>query len=351
MISIRNKIVLIFILALTIIALVACGKSSNPAQAPIDPMNQKEVTNQNGTTDGIDRTALRVATLKGPTGMGMVELIEQQAQGVGAFEYDITLYDSPDALVGKVISGEVEIAAVPTNLALVLYNRTGGEVQLVAVNTLGVLYLLENGDSIQSIDDLKGKQLSVSGKGATPDFITRYVLEANSLTPDKDVPLDFKLEHADLAAALVAGDVKLAVLPQPHVTTAMARNDQIRIALNLNEVWEQATGGQILPMGSIIVQKRYATENPEKVQLFLEEYRKSVTFVNEQIDSASQLIEKHQILPNAAIAKKAIPNSNIVFMKAQESKEFLENYYQVLFDYEPKSIGGKLPDEGFYFKK
>ncbi|OEF97455.1 ABC transporter substrate-binding protein [Desulfuribacillus alkaliarsenatis] len=334
--NLKKKILLSFISIVCIaVLLAACGTAENTT-------SEKPLTEKPG---------IQIATLKGPTGMGMVQLIDQQEQGTGAFEYDFELFNSPDALVGKIINGEVDIAAVPTNLALILYNRTEGEVQLAAVNTLGVLYLLENGESIQSLTDLIGKNLSISGKGATPDFITRYLLEYKGLTPERDVMLDYKLEHADLAAALVAGDVESAILPQPHVTTAMARNNQLRIALDINELWEQATGGLRLPMGSIIVQKSYATEHPELVAKFLEEYKQSVDFVNSEHDKAAALIEKHDILPNAVIAKAAIPNSNIVFIDALEARNDLEAYYQVLLEYEPRSIGGSLPDEGFYFNK
>ncbi|WP_218076096.1 ABC transporter substrate-binding protein [Desulfuribacillus stibiiarsenatis] len=297
-----------------------------------------------------DKQILRIATLKGPTGMGMVQLIENNLHGKTQLHYDITLYDSPDAMIGKIVNGEVDIAAVPSNVALLLYNRTNGAVQLAGVNTLGVLYVLENGQKIQTVEDLKGNQIGISGKGATPDFITRYILEQNGIKPDEDVQLEFKLEHADLATAMAAGDVKIAVLPQPHVTTAIAKNPQIRVALDLNQQWSSSTGGNILPMGSIVVQKSIAQSNPELIHTFLEEYNQSVTFVNEQMDLAAEWMEKHNILPKKEIARKAIPDSNIVLMKAVDAKPYLEHYYQTLFDYEPKSVGGKLADEGFYFQ-
>ncbi|MEW9124388.1 MAG: ABC transporter substrate-binding protein, partial [Thermotaleaceae bacterium] len=295
---------------------------------------------------------MKVAALKGPTGMGMVELMERQETGEAALDYDFTLVDSPDDLVGKVISGEVDVAAVPTNLALVLHNRTEGAVQLLAVNTLGVLYVLEKGDSIHSVADLKGKNVYTSGKGASPDFIFQYILKKNQLEADKDVILDYKLQHADLAAALAAGDVDIALLPQPHVTSAMMRNADLRIALDITEEWDKAMEkeGQ-LAMGCMIVQKKFAEEQPEALEAFLDEYRQSVDFVNQQLDEAAALIEKYGILPNAAIAKNSIPYSNIVYMDAQEAKPYLQDYYEVLFNFDPKSVGGKLADEGFYYKK
>lgn len=298
-----------------------------------------------------EKPSIRVATLKGPTGMGMVELMEKNENGETALEYDFSLLGSPDDLVGRIISGEVDVAAVPTNLALVLYNRTEGEVQLAGVNTLGVLYVVENGDSINSITDLKDKSIFSSGKGAAPDFIFKYILEGNELEVDKEVMIDYKLQHAELAAALAAGDVDLALLPQPHVTTAMMQNPDLRIALNITEEWNKLTGDTKLPMGSIIVQKSFAENNKEALNLFLDEYKESVDFVNNNIEEASGLIEKHDILPRAAIAKRAIPFSNIVYIDAQEAKSDLQDFYEMLFDFDPRSVGGKLPDEGFFYKK
>lgn len=300
----------------------------------------------------VEKPELRIATLKGPTGMGMVELMKRNDLGEAELDYNVEVMGSPDALVGKVISGEVDVAAVPTNLALVLYNRTEGDVQLAAVNTLGVLYLLENGDTINSMADLAGKTVNISGKGATPDFIFRYLLQQQGLQVDQDVILDFKLEHSDLAAALVAGDVDTALLPQPHVTTALMRNEQLRIALDITEQWNEIMGeGSELPMGCIIVNREFAESNSEALNIFLEEYEQSTAFVNSEIGQAAELIEAYEILPNVAIAQKAIPLSNIVYIDAQAAKPFLEDYYQILYEFEPKSVGGKLADDGFYYKK
>lgn len=341
----RKPLILLLITVL-LITIAACSKETETSQT-----SQEEASIEN-PVEAIEKTQMKVAALNGPTGMGMVELMEKNETGDTALDYEFTLMGSPDDLVGKIISGEVDVAAVPTNLALVLHNRTEGNVQLAAVNTLGVLYVVENGDSVHSAADLKGKTVNISGKGATPDFVFQYILQENQLEADKDVMLDFKLQHAELAAALAAGDVDIALLPQPHVTTAMMRNENLRIALDITEEWTEVMGGEgQLAMGAIIVQKKFAEENKEALDIFLKEYNQSVDFVNQQVDEAAVLIEKYEILPNAAIAKKAIPYSNIVYIDAQEAKPFLEDFYQVLFNFEPKSIGGKLADEGFYYKK
>ena len=297
-----------------------------------------------------EKDKMSVAALKGPTGMGLVKLMEDDANEKAALDYEFQLLGSPDDMAAKIISGEVDMAAVPTNLALTLYNKTEGQIQLVAVNTLGVLYVLENGDSIQSIADLKGKTIFTSGKGASQDFVFRYILQENGINPETDLVLDYQLEQADLAAAMVEEDALVGILPQPHVTTTLMKNDKVRIALDVTEEWNQVTEGSQLSTGVIVVQKAYAEENPAAIKKFLSEYKKSVNYVNEEVEAAAALIEKYEILPSAVIAKNAIPFSNIVLIEAKEAKEFLEKFYQILFDFEPKSVGGKLADEGFYYQ-
>ncbi|AOY78232.1 hypothetical protein BJL90_04795 [Clostridium formicaceticum] len=310
----------------------------------------KEVVHRETSSATQEKTLIRVAALKGPTGMGMAELMEKNEKGMTALNYDFTLMGSPDDLVGRIINKEVDIAAVPTNLALVLYNRMAGEVQLAAVNTLGVLYVVENGDKIHSIEDLKGKTVNSSGKGTSSDYIFQYILEQNHLT--EDVVLDYKLQHTELTAVLAQGDLDIALLPQPHVTTALIHNKDLRIALDITEEWYNVMHQKgKLAMGCMIVQRKFAEDNPRALNLFLEEYEMSVDFVNHQVEEAAERIAKYDILPNAVIAKEGIPYSNIVYIDAEEAKGFLQDFYQVLFDFDPKSIGGKLPDEGFYYKK
>ena len=193
--------------------------------------------------------------------------------------------------------------------------------------------------------------MAASGKGATPDFVMQYILKQNGMEQDKDVMVDFTLQHADLAAAMASGDVKLGMLPQPHVTTAMMKNPDLRIALDITAEYKAASGTDSdLPMGCIIVQKGFANEHKELVQQFMDEYKASVDFVNNESEKAATLMEKHKILPNAAVALKAIPYSNIVYIEGVDAKDSLASYYQILFDFEPKSIGGKLADDGFYYQ-
>lgn len=297
----------------------------------------------------LEPIAIKVGALKGPTGMGLVGLMENSELKKAQMDYAFELLGTPDEMVGKVVSGELDIAAVPTNMALLLSNKTKGQVQLLAANTLGVLYVLENGESIASLEDLKGKTLSLSGKGASPDYILQHLLKEKNI---EDVQIDYSLEHADLAAAMVSGDVKLGLLPQPHVTTSTMKNESVRVALDLTKEWESVHGAEMpLIMGVLVVQKDFAEKNPEALEVFLEEYKASVDFVNQNQEEAGLLIEKFGILPNAKMAQKAIDASNIVFMDAQESKDALEQFFKILFDFNPKSIGGALADETFYHQR
>lgn len=329
---------LIFIIFLLSITLIAC---SNDAE-----------NNENSTPkeDPKEEVSFDVAALKGPTGMGMAKLMEDVETGSSNLKSTFTLAGTPDELVGKVVNGEFDFACVPSNLASVLYNKTEGKIQLAAVNTLGVLYVLENGDTIHSIEDLKGKKVYVSGQGATPEYAIKYLLEKNNLDPEKDVELDYSMQHAELATAVAAGDVPIALLPQPHVTSATMQNKDIRIAIDLTEEWKKVDESQ-LAMGAILVQKEFAENNKEVVDQFLEEYKTSVQWVNANPEEAGTLMEKFEILPKAKIAEMAIPNSSIVYMDGAEAKNALNGFYKVLFDFNPKSLGGKLPDENFYYKK
>lgn len=298
-----------------------------------------------------EEKTIRVAALNGPTGMGMVKLMEDSNEEKTNLDYDFTLTSSPNDLNGKIINGEVDIAAVPTNLAMILHNRTEGQVQLAAVNTLGVLYVLENGETISSIEDLRGKTINVSGKGSMPDFLFQYLLNKNNLTVNEDVIVDFTLEHADLGAAVAEEDVDIALLPQPHVTTARMKNENVRIALDITEEWEKASDGKELIMGVIIVQKEFAENNKELLDTFLDEYKQSVNFANENVEKTAELVEKYGILPNAQIAKNAIPYSNIVYRDASEAKESLQEIFEILHSFEPNSVGGKIADDEFYYEK
>ena len=289
-----------------------------------------------------DDTEIRIAALKGPTGMGMVKLADKQNYP----NYTVSIEASPDALNPRIISGEVDVAAVPVNLASVLYNKLDGDISVLAVSTLGVLYVVEAGSEVNSVADLAGKTVYATGQGATPEYILNYLLDKNGVAGSVEV--NYVGEHAALATMLADGSAEIGMLPEPNVTSTLAGNDNLRIALNLTEEWNKVCSTELV-QGVVIARKSFVNEHPEAIEQFLREYEKSSAFVNENIDEAAKLIVDAGILGNVEIAKKAIPNCNISFSKGEAMHKAVESMLAVLFEANPKSIGGKLPDKDFYY--
>mgnify|MGYP001646293601 FL=1 len=289
-----------------------------------------------------DDTEIRIAALKGPTGMGMVKLADKQNYP----NYTVSIEASPDALNPRIISGEVDVAVVPVNLASVLYNKLDGDISVLAVSTLGVLYVVEAGSEVNSVADLAGKTVYATGQGATPEYILNYLLDKNGVAGSVEV--NYVGEHAALATMLANGSAEIGMLPEPNVTSTLAGNDNLRIALNLTEEWNKVCSTELV-QGVVIARKSFVNEHPEAIEQFLREYEKSSTFVNENIDEAAKLIVDAGILGNVEIAKKAIPNCNISFSKGEAMHKAVEGMLTVLFEANPKSIGGKLPDKDFYY--
>lgn len=288
---------------------------------------------------------IRVAALKGPTGLGMVHLIDKSDNGKTENSYKFELAGAPDEISAKLIKGELDIAAVPTNLAATLYRKTEGEVKIAAINTLGVLYILENGDSIQEIGDLAGKTLYATGLGSTPEYALNYILEKNGLSDS--VTVEYKTEHSELAALMASGDVEIALLPQPFVTSVTANNADIRIALDVQAEWESAAGIP-LSMGCIVVRTEFLEQYPEAAAKFLEEYRESAEAATSNAAETAALSEKYDIMA-AKVAEAAIPRCGIVCITGNEMKSAAEQFLAVLYEADPTSVGGAVPDEDFYW--
>ena len=290
---------------------------------------------------------VRVMALKGPTAMGMVRMMENPG------EREFSIVGAVDAVGPALIKGEADIAAVPANLAAVLYNNTDGALQVLAINTLGVIYIVDSGDSVHTVEDLRGKTLYASGKGATPEYALNYILSGNGIDPEKDVAIEWKSEHAECLAALMAGE-GIAMLPQPFVTTAQMKAENIRVTLDLTAEWEKLQQGQenasAMLTGVVVVRRAFAEAHPDAVASFLDDYRASVEFVNGDTAAAAELVGKFDIVP-AAVAAKALPACNIVFIEGDEMEAKLSGYLSVLFEQNPKAVGGKLPAEDFYYKR
>jgi len=286
---------------------------------------------------------VKIGSLNGPTGIGMVKLLEDPDK------YQVTLYQSPDEVVGKIISGEVDVAAVPSNLAAVLYNKLEGDIVLIGVNTLGVLYIVENGETITNISALKGKTIVASGKGGTPEFILNQLLVNAGLDPQKDLTVNWLMNHTDVASTLMAKEGTIAMLPQPFTTIVTEKNPKVRVAVDMNAEWKTSQKME-LPMGVLIAQKSFVEDREADLAIFLKDYAASVDFVNSDVKAAASLVSEYGIIPDALIAEKAIPQCNIVFVSAQDGKADLTSFYEIISAMNPKSIGGTMPDENFYFK-
>ncbi len=345
----KSTKLLSLLLALSMLfALAACGTTGTE-----DPSSTGAASGAQSTAPAAQDVTLNVATLKGPTGIGMVKLMKDAKDGSTANKYNFTLAGAPDEITAKFIKGEFDIAAVPVNLAATLYNKMKGNVQVMAVNTLGVLYILENGNSIHSISDLKGKTIYATGKGATPEYILNYLLEQNGIDPEKDVTIEYKSEHAELATLMASGKAEICMLPEPNVTSVLRENKDVHRALNLTTEWDKATekAGKksTLAQGCIIVNKEFAQKNKSAVDKFLTEYKASVDYVTASAVDASQLVEEFGIMPKALIAELAIPNCNIIFLEGDTMKSTMQANLNVLFQANAKSIGGAMPGDDFYY--
>ena len=290
-----------------------------------------------------ETTAVRVGALTGPTAMGMAQLLNQP-------EYTPTIVGTADELMPRILQGEVDIAAVPANLAATLYQKTQGGVTVLAVNVLGVLYVGElGGETVQTVADLKGKTLLASGKGATPEYFLRYILTQNGLDPDKDVAIQWKSEPSEVVALLNAKGEGLAMLPQPYVTAAANQlGENFRIALSVSEEWEKLESDSRCTTAVVMARTAFVQEHPEQVQAFLEALSQSVQWVNEQPQEAAELCEQLGII-KAGVAKKAIPGCNLVCITGDEMKQALSGCLEVIYDQNPKAVGGKLPGDDFYY--
>lgn len=290
--------------------------------------------------------SIKVAALKGPTAMGLTKLMDDDEKN--NLPYEFTIAGAADEITPLIAQGKVDFACVPANLGAVLYKKTEGKISALAVNTLGVLYICENGDTVKSVADLKGKTIYSSGKGATPEYALNFILKSNGI--ENDVNIEWKSEHSECLAALLANENAVAMLPQPFVTTAQMKNEGVRVAIDLNDAWDDLNLSSTLLTGIVVVRKEFAENNPDAVKDFLERYSASVKFVNENIDEAAELIGKYDIVP-AAVAKKAIPSCHIVCISGDEMKSKLSGYLQVLFEQLPASIGGAMPADDFYYTK
>lgn len=321
----QSRAITMLLAALLLIgALAGCGGGNNP-QPSAEPTSMKD---------------LKIGVLKGPTALGAVKIIENEDQ-YGSVE----VIASPDDMAAKFISGQVNIAAVPTNLAAVLYKKTERNTRVLAINTLGVLYILSSDDSVKSIADLRGKTIYTSGQGSTPEYILNDLLQKNGLTPGADVTVEYRSEHAEVAALAAAGTAEVIMVPEPFVTSITGKTPEMKIAVDMTQAWKEANGDVPLVMGCIVAK---ADVDDAQIQAFLKEYQASTTFANEEVEETARIIGEADIMAEAVV-KSALPRCNITYLAGDDMKSAMETFLTALYEANPKSVGGEMPQADFYY--
>jgi len=318
------KICLILFLLLAVLA--GCGKSEQ------------------------SKVNIRVGGLKGPTSMGLLFLKDKNEKGETEQNYEFTMVTAADELLTMMVKEELDIALIPANVASVLYNKTEGQVAVIDINTLGVLYLVSGDDSVKTPEDLKGKTVYLTGKGTTPDYVLHYIMSGNGIN-DAEVTLEYKSEATEVAAILTENPEAVALLPQPFVTVACMQNEALHVVMDMNEQWTALQGedGSRMVTGVTVVRREFLEENEETVKEFLQEHKKSTDEINKNVEGGAKLAVDAGIIAKEAIAVKAIPNCNITCIVGKEMKQALEGYLHELFEQDAKSVGGALPEDDFYY--
>ncbi|MBR5534701.1 MAG: ABC transporter substrate-binding protein [Ruminiclostridium sp.] len=329
-----KKVFALMLSLVIVFTLCACGGSTTE-EVPEDT--------------AFEGTTIRIGGLQGPTSMGMVKMLSDSEAGETVNSYEFTMAGSADELTPKLLQGELDILAVPVNLGSILYNNSDGAVQMLAANVLGVLYIVEKGgDTVSDWESLKGQTIYATGKGSTPEYALNYLLTQYGLDPATDVTVEWKSEPTEIVAQMAAQDHAVALLPQPFVTVAQGKFPDMKVVMGLSDQWDALDNGSQFITAGLIVRSEFAQENPEAVAAFLEEYAASTQFINENVAEGAQLVGEYGIV-DAAVAEKAIPYCNIVCITGNEMVEMTTGYFQTLFDQNPKSMGGQMPGEDFFY--
>lgn len=370
----KTKITKTLALALTLgllcSGLTGCGQAQNAetvseglATESVQPAETagSTVESTEGTTDSTeamgaentattDGTVVRVASLKGPTSLGLLFLMDKADKGETSNTYDFQMATGADEILPLMVKGDLDIALVPANVASVLYHKTQGSVEVIDINTLGVLYMVSGEDGLKNFTDLKGRTIYLTGKGTTPDYVLQYLLTANGMSVD-DVTLEYKSEATEVASVLAEDSTAIGLLPQPFVTAACMQNDALKVIFDLNEEWNKVQGedGSSMVTGVTVVRREFLEENEDAVKSFLEDHKASAEAINADPATGASLAVQAQIVAKEPIAQKAIPNCNITYIDKAEMKQALSGYLKVLFHQDSQSIGGGLPESDFYY--
>ncbi len=297
-----------------------------------------------------ERTEVRFGVLSGPTGVGAAKLLTDSDAGLSGNSYEYRIAADNSEIIAGLTTGELDIACMASNSALNLYNQGVG-IQVIALGTRGVLHILESGgkNEIRSISDLCGRTIYSTGQGANPEYVLRCLLNSCDIDPDQDVDIVFA-EASEISVGLISGEIEAAMLPVPAATSAILQSDgQVRDAIDVNDAWEEVGDGSSLMMTAVVARTDFIEEHPDAVASFLTDYEASIAYVNENVKEAALLVADLGITASAAIAEAAIPQCNLVFISGEDMQSAIAKYYQVLYDADPVSLGGALPDDGYYY--
>ncbi|OUQ43570.1 sulfonate/nitrate/taurine transporter substrate-binding protein [Gemmiger sp. An120] len=348
-----KKFLALLLALVLVLSLAACGQVGSGSSVPESSSAAAEPTpapESESEAEPVEPASYSIAGLKGPTTMGMVKLMDDAEQGLYDNTYTVTMYGAADEIVPLLSKGELDMAAVPANLAATLYQKLEDKVQVAAVNTLGVLYVVTTGNAeVTSVADLAGKTVYSTGKGTTPEYALNYILTQNGLDPAKDLTIEYKSEATEVLSAMQTAGDAVAVLPQPYVTTAQMQVEGLKVALDLTEEWNKVSPDSALVTGVLLARTDVIEANPAAFDQFLADYQASIEWVNANTADAAQLVAKYEIVPKAEVAEKALPACNITWLAGSEMKDKLSGYLQTLYDQDPASVGGAMPDDGFYY--
>lgn len=359
-----KTLVLALTLGLLCSGLAGCGQAGNNGSAAeslvtestqtestvADVTAESTVASAEETSQNTDGTVVRVASLKGPTSLGLLFLMDKAEKGETSNAYEFQMATGADEILPLMVKGDLDIALIPANVASILYHKTQGGVEVIDINTLGVLYMVSGEDGLTDFTDLKGKTIYLTGKGTTPDYVLQYLLTANGMSVD-DVTLEYKSEATEVASVLAEDPTAIGLLPQPFVTAACMQNDVLKVIFDLNEEWNKIQGvsGSSMVTGVTVVRKEFLAEHEDAVKSFMEEHKASAEAINADPATGAALAVEAQIVAKEPIAQQAIPGCNITYMDKADMKQALSGYLDVLFHQDSQSIGGGLPESDFYY--
>lgn len=343
----KKRILCTVLCLVTVLSLAACGKKAPAASDGSAPAASSSAASS-ASVQETPTVQVNAMVLSGPTGVGAAKMMADNAALGEDAPYSFLVAAGNDEVTPALISGEADIACVATNLAGTLYNKDAG-VQVLAVNTLGVLYILERGDSVTGAASLAGKTIYATGQGANPEYILNYVLTQNGLDPAKDVDIQWMTPQEVTAKMLESSD-GVCMLPVPAATALLLKDSGVRQALDLTAEWD-AVADQSLVMGCVVARKQFIEAYPEAVEAFLAEYEQSVSYMKDpaNLDDAAELVAQFGITPNAAVAKAAIGPCNLTYLTGDAMRDAIQGYFEILFQANPASIGGSMPDDEFYY--